>query len=73
MDNTEMGTNFLKFKGMTHQERTTVSVVTGPDGAQAPPQLPDGDLSVGHDVSKVGAHLWENTMQRPPLVPTGSS
>lgn len=52
---------------MTHQQRTAVSVVTGPDGAHAPPQLPDGDLFVGHDVSKVGAHLWKKRhAERPP-------
>lgn len=37
-----------------------VSTVTGPDGAHAPPEFSDGDLSWGHNVSKVGAHLWEN-------------
>lgn len=46
---------------MTYQETTAVSIVAGPDGAHAPPQLPDGNLSWNHDVSKVGAHLWEKT------------
>lgn len=52
---------------MTHQQRTAVSIVTGPNGAHAPSQLPDGDLFVGHDVSKVGAHLWKkHHAERPP-------
>lgn len=66
LSNAETGTHFPKrsSKDMTHQERTAVSIVTGPDGAHAPAQLPNGDLSVGHDVSKVGAHLWGNTQCR---------
>lgn len=35
----------------------TVSIVTGPDGAHATPELSDGDFPVGHDVSEVGANL----------------
>lgn len=35
----------------------TVSIVTGPDGAHATPELADGDFPVGHDVSEVGANL----------------
>lgn len=34
-----------------------VPKVTGPNGAHASPQLPDGDLPLGHDVRQVGAHL----------------
>lgn len=39
----------------------TVSIVTGPDGAHATPELSDGDFPVGHDVSEVSANLcmWE--------------
>lgn len=51
---------------LTHQERMAVSIVTGPDGAHASPELSDGDLPVGHDVCEVGAHLWgkKTTMLR---------
>lgn len=55
-----------KPEGLTHQERMAVSIVTGPDGAHATPELSDGDLPVGHDVCEVGAHLWgkKTTMHR---------
>lgn len=44
-------------RGVHHeQERMAVSIVTGPDGAHASPELSDGDLPVGHDVCEVGAH-----------------
>lgn len=55
-----------KLEVLTHQERMAVSIVTGPDGAHASPELSDGDLPVGHDVCEVGAHLWgkKTTMHR---------
>ncbi|CAO2646384.1 hypothetical protein LEMLEM_LOCUS27890 [Lemmus lemmus] len=42
----------------------TVSIVTGPDGAHATPELSDGDFPVGHDVSESSpprkAALWDS-------------
>lgn len=57
-----------KLEVLAHQERMAVSIVTGPDRAHASPELSDGDLPVGHNVCKVGAHLWgrkKHNTQRP--------
>lgn len=59
---------------VTYQEATATSVVAGPDGSHAAPQLPNGDPSRHHDVRQVGAHLWKSPGARlAKRFPTGNS